>query len=171
VLVAEQGCAQPAANSLAWQEGMALLDDAIANRTPFAFETTLGGTTVCQKIRAACATHDVRIWYCGLASADAHIQRVQRRVAQGGHDIPTEKILECWETSRAHLVELLPWLTELAVFDNSVAVPQGAPVPAPRRVLYFREGVVWYSDSAAALISTPVWAQAIVEKALQLALQ
>jgi len=167
-LVTEQGFTQQAANSLAWQEGMAQLDDALANLAPFAFETTLGGATVRQKIRTACETHDVRIWYCGLSSPDAHIQRVQLRVLQGGHDIPQEKILERWEKSRTNLVELLPYLTELGVFDNSVQVPQGAPIPDPKRILHVNQGALLYPDDPTALASTPEWAQAIVEKALEI---
>jgi len=166
-LVTEQGFTQQAANSLAWQEGMRQLDDALANLAPFAFETTLGGTTVCQKIRAACETHDVRIWYCGLSSPDEHIKRVRLRVLQGGHDIPKEKILERWERSRANLVGLLPYLAELGVFDNSAQVPHGAPVPDPKRILHVHEGALLYPDNVTALASTPAWAQAIVEKAVQ----
>jgi len=168
-LVTEQGFTQQAANSCAWKEGMAQLDEAMANRAPFAFETTLGGATVCRKIRAACETHDVRIWYCGLSSPDAHIQRVQLRVLQGGHDIPKEKIFERWERSRANLVGLLPYLTELGVFDNSAQVPQGVPVPDPKPILHLNEGALLYPDNAITLASTPAWAQAIVEKALELA--
>jgi len=167
-LVTEQGFTQQAANSLAWQEGMRQLDDALANLTPFAFETTLGGATVCQKIRSACETHDVRIWYCGLSSPDVHVNRVRLRVLQGGHDIPTEKILERWEKSRANVVGLLPHLAELGVFDNSTQVPPGAPVPDPKRILHVNRGALLYPDSATALASTPEWAQPIVEKALEL---
>jgi len=155
------------ANALAWKEWMIPLDEAIANRTPFAFETTLGGKTVCLKIRLACETHNVRIWYCGLNSPDEHIKRVRLRVLHGGHDIPKEKIFERWEKSRANLVELLPFLTELSVFDNSAEALQGAPVPDPILILRFNKGRVLYPNSTDALACIPVWAQAIVEKALE----
>ena len=43
-------------------------------------------------ILGATRTHDVILWFCGLASADLHVSRVQARVAAGGHDIPEPKM-------------------------------------------------------------------------------
>jgi len=45
----EHGMAQEQANVEAWQEGMAQLDAALAQKMPFAFETTLGGNAVREK--------------------------------------------------------------------------------------------------------------------------
>jgi len=166
-LMTDSGLSLEQANGMAWQEGMAQLDEALTHHRPFAFETTLGGKTVCKKLKFACASHNVRIWYCGLRTPDMHVARVQFRASRGGHDIPKEKIFERWESSRANLVELLPFLTELGVFDNSVDALPGTPIPEPKRLLHLHEGVLLYPDSAAALVDTPVWAQAIVEKALE----
>jgi len=168
-LVKERRMSQQEANSEAWKEGMAQLDNAVNNHTPFAFETTLGGTTVREKLRAACNTHHVRIWYCGLSSPDLHIKRVQLRVSRGGHDIPIEKIYERWEASKANLIALLPVLTELSVFDNSAEAAPGNPVPNPKHVLHLRNGTLLYPHSAAAIAETPEWAHAIMEKALDVA--
>lgn len=50
------------ANSIAWEQGMALLRTAVANRQDYVFETTLGGDTVTQLLHAAIdAGHDVRV--------------------------------------------------------------------------------------------------------------
>jgi len=155
------------ANSEAWQEGTRQLDETLTRHQPFAFETTLGGTTVCQKIRKACETHHVRIWYCGLSSPEQHIRRVQLRVARGGHAIPTEKILARWQTSRANLVTLLPFLTELSVFDNSRDVHPGEPIPEPKRVLHIKDHSLIYPRTTTLLTDTPEWAQPTVERALQ----
>jgi len=165
-LVDELGLSQPEANSLAWQEGMAQLDEAIAQNKRFAFETTLGGNTVTGKLREACATHNVRIWYCGLYSAELHMARVQLRVARGGHNIPREKIIERWDKSRANLIALMPFLAELSVFDNSRSVKAGQPIPDPVRLLHVKDGLLLYPDNLAALADTPIWAQPIVEQAL-----
>jgi len=169
LLMQERRMSQQEANSVAWQEGMTQLDEAIDNRTPFAFETTLGGTTVREKLRAACDTHQVRIWYCGLSSPELHIKRVQFRVSRGGHNIPTEKIYERWEKSKANLIALLPWLTELSVFDNSAEAEPGKPVPNPRHILHVRDRTLLAPRTPAALADTPEWAYAIMEAALALA--
>jgi len=166
-LVKDLGMLQSEANAKAWAMGMELLDKALAEKRRFAFETTLGGNTVREKLQSACASHKVRIWYCGLSSPELHLERVRFRASRGGHDIPEEKIFERWETSRANLVELLPQLTELGVFDNSTTANPGEPVPEPRRILHFKDGAVVYPAEAAALADTPAWAQAIVERALR----
>src|SRR5690349_6912256 len=63
-LRAATGCDQESANAQAWHEGMRRLDDALAKELNYAFETTLGGTTVTAKILQAAKTHDVLIWFC-----------------------------------------------------------------------------------------------------------
>ena len=68
---------------------------------------------------AASQGFEVRIWYVGLASPDLHIERVRNRVRAGGHDIPESSIRRRWRHSRLNLVQLLPHLTELRVYDNS----------------------------------------------------
>jgi len=168
-LVDELGLSQLEANSLAWQEGMAQLDEAVAQKKRFAFETTLGGNTVRDKLREACQTHHVRIWYCGLHSAELHLARVRLRVARGGHNISQEKIIERWDKSRANLIALMPFIAELGLFDNSASVKVGEPIPDPVRLLHVKEGRMLYPDNLAALAQTPAWAEAIVEQALELA--
>jgi predicted ABC-type ATPase len=51
------------ANSAAWHEGKRLLEEAIAKRSTFAIETTLGGETITGLLlRALAAGIEVRIW-------------------------------------------------------------------------------------------------------------
>jgi len=168
-LVTEFGMSQPDANSAAWIEGMEQLDKALIEKRRFAFETTLGGNTVRNKLRTACETHSVRVWYCGLLTPEMHVARVRFRASRGGHDIPREKIFERWEKSRANLVELLPFLAEISVFDNSITAKPGDPVPEPRKLLHLKDSAILYPDNATSLARTPSWAQAIIEKALELA--
>jgi len=169
VLVTEFSMSQLDANSAAWREGMAQLDNALAEKKRFAFETPLGGNTVRDKLRAACQTHSVRIWYCGLNSPELHVARVHFRASKGGHDIPREKIFERWENARANLIELMPHLAELSVFDNSATAEFGSPVPEPKRLLHLKEGSLLYPDKVGALTETPDWAHASMEKALEVA--
>lgn len=167
ILVREYGLVQQQANSLAWIEGMRRLDEAVANLESFAFETTLGGNTVPEKIRQASATHDVLIWYCGLDTPELHLARVRSRVAQGGHDIPTAKIYERWNNSLFNLISLFPCLNELLVYDNSTQVALGDIIPEPRLLLDYCDGKVQYPCSKDELANTPVWVQPIVEVALE----
>jgi predicted ABC-type ATPase len=66
----------------------------------------------------------VRLIYVLLNSAQLNIERVRLRVAKGGHDVPTDKIVQ----RRARSLEQLPWFLresdEAWLFDNSGASPR-----------------------------------------------
>lgn len=57
--------------------------------------------------------------YVGLKSPELSAERIAKRVRQGGHDVPADRIAARWRRS----IELLPWFAEraneLIVFDNS----------------------------------------------------
>jgi predicted ABC-type ATPase len=167
LMAANPGLDQVKANAMAWHEGRRLLERAIAERKDFAFETTLGGSTMPRLLAEAAAQgFEVRVWYVGLASPDLHIERVRARVQAGGHDIPESSIRRRWRHSRLNLVQLLPHLSELRVYDNSTdADPTAGHAPQPVLVLHLDHGdIVGPQD----LSSTPQWAKPIVAAALKL---
>ena len=167
-LVAASGCDQTTANARAWEESMRRLNEAIAGGHNHAFETTLGGSTVAARIADATETHDVMVWFCGLASADLHVARVRARVEAGGHDIPEARISERYPRALQNLITLMPHLAHLQVYDNSAEVEPGAPIPDPVLVLEMNGGrLTWPSpDDVDALRKTPDWAKPLMEAAL-----
>ena len=59
------------------------------------------------------------------------------------HDIPEDRIRERYDRSRENLIRLLPHLTELRVFDNSVeADPSRGAAPRPLLVLHMLQGEI-----------------------------
>ncbi|MFT4179091.1 MAG: hypothetical protein QM612_06465 [Thermomonas sp.] len=154
------------ANSAAWKEGLRRLEAAIAGGTDYAFETTLGGNTIASKLREAARTHDIAMWFCGLDSPEHHIARVRYRVSRGGHDIPEAKIRERYVASIKNLAALLPRITQLHVYDNSIDATVGAPTPDPRLLLQMEDGQITWPTDAATLRQTPDWAKPILEAAL-----
>lgn len=159
------------ANSAAWHEGKRLLQHAIAERMDHNFETTLGGQSFTRLLKqAAEAGFEVRIWYVGLASPEQHLARVKARVRKGGHDIPEADIRRRFDQSRLQLIQLLPHLTELRVYDNSHdADPHQGKAPKPRLVLHWQAGTVRVPAGAEALAQTPEWAKPVVMGALKAA--
>ena len=154
------------ANIAAWHEGRRLLEKAIAKRLVFAIETTLGGDTIASLLRRALAEGiQVRMWYVALTSPELHIARVRARVAKGGHDIPDKTIRQRYQRSRANLIRLLPNLTELRLFDNSLeADPDAGAAPAPLLVLHMVNGTI---AETCDLSRVPDWAKPIVAAALR----
>jgi predicted ABC-type ATPase len=156
------------ADADAWEAGRRSLEVAIAEGRSYAFETTLGGQTIAHLIRAAAKTHDITILFYGLDSVEHHLARVRQRVLAGGHDIPEERIRVRWEAARSNLIALLPYLTNLQVFDNSQDVALGEPLPNQKLVLWIekRECIQPRRGDIKALAAVPRWAKAIVEAAL-----
>jgi predicted ABC-type ATPase len=156
-----------AANSLAWLEGKRLLEKAISGRLDFILETTLGGDTIPALLRSAADSGlALRIWFVALGSAEDHVARVKARVKQGGHDIPEVKIRQRYDNSRANLIELLPHLTELRVFDNSLeGDPAEGAQPRPMLILHLLDCAIAY---LCPLPEVPNWAKPIVVQALKL---
>jgi predicted ABC-type ATPase len=152
----------------AWRQGSGLLRQAIAERLDFAFETTLGGNTIPRLLAEAAAQGvAIYIWYAGLSSPELHLRRVRSRVRQGGHDIPEDAIRRRYERSRLNLIALLPLLTALRMYDNSVeADPADGATPTPALVLHVERGRIL---NPADLPRAPDWAKPIVAAALKLA--
>jgi predicted ABC-type ATPase len=167
-LVAQTGCGQATANAVAWAEGVRRLDAAVSAPRSYAFETTLGGGTITRRLLAASRTHDVIVWFWGLASPEQHLARVRQRAALGGHDIPEGAIRERWPRARQNLIRLMPHLAHLQVFDNSADVAVGHPVPDPVLVLELAKGrlVRPAGHSLLSLRRIPDWAKPLVEAAL-----
>jgi predicted ABC-type ATPase len=162
-MAASPGLRQRDANAFAWQVGRRRLEAAIADGTAYAFETTLGGETITRLlIEAAIRGAVVRVWFAGLESVEHHIRRVAERVQKGGHDIPESDIRRRWIGSHANLIRLIPHLTALRVYDNSIERdPAAGELPEPRLVLSIEAKRLTYPP-AERLGKTPQWAKPIV---------
>ncbi|AOB33920.1 hypothetical protein AKI39_21395 [Bordetella sp. H567] len=166
-LVRHYGYTQADANIAAWNEGVRRLDCAILAGKSFAFETTLGGQTIVRKLISASTTHDILVWFCGLRDAEQHIARVRLRVAQGGHDIPEDRIRQRCRTSLLNLLALMPSLAQLRVYDNSRDAAIGAAIPDPVLVLALDDGDVAFPATVHEARATPDWAKPLVEAAFE----
>src|SRR6266566_2931943 len=158
---------QEQANSMAWLQGKRLLERAIAKRLHFAFETTLGATTIPTLLaKAAASGFEIHMWYVGLSSPELHIRRVRARVRKGGHDIAEADIRRRYDHSRMNLIQLLPALTTLRIYDNSdEADPAAGKTPVPTLLLDMQRGKIIAPKD---LWQTQDWAKPIVAAALKL---
>ena len=169
LMAANPRLGQTEANSKAWLTGRNLLEKAIAGRLDFAFESTLGGNTMPSMLRAAAQKgFEVNVWFAGLSSPELHLARVKSRVRKGGHDIADADIRRRFHHSRLNLIDLLPYIAALHVFDNSTdADPAAGRAPEPVLVLHMERGKIL---NAADLPQTPDWAKPLVAAALKLSL-
>jgi predicted ABC-type ATPase len=153
------------ANSIAWRQGRRMLERAIDEHLSYNFETTLGGDTIRELLRKAAAQgHAVHVWYVGLDSVALHVARVQLRVSKGGHAIPEQKIRERYESSRLKLIDLLPVLASVRVYDNSFDADPGAgAAPQLQLLLEMVGGAI---QSHCPLTAAPTWVKPILAAAL-----
>lgn len=166
IAAANPGATAVQATSAAWHEGKRLLERAIAERGNFAFETTLGGSTIPSLLaRAIVDGHAVHVWYIALDDPELHVARVAARVARGGHAVPEHDVRRRYDASRHHLIDLMPGLASLHVYDNSRdADPAAGIPPEPRLMLQVERGnVIAHCE----LASAPTWVKPILMTAMK----
>jgi predicted ABC-type ATPase len=166
ILAANPDATPVEANGAAWQQGRRLLERAIDERLDYVLETTLGGETFTGLLENALrAGLEVRVSFVGLSSPVHHLARVAARVAKGGHDIPEATVRYRYDKSREHLVALLPRLTEMKLYDNSLeADPDAGKAPRPRLLLHMVSGRIKRMGDMARV---PDWAKPIVAAAVR----
>jgi predicted ABC-type ATPase len=97
-------------------------DSLFAQRESFVFETVFSdpaGDKLGFLKRAAESGYNVVLCFIGTATAAVSEQRVAMRVSRGGHDVPSEKLLERFPRILANLKTALTELPNVQVFDNN----------------------------------------------------
>ena len=97
------------------------MDAVVTNKKAFAFETTLSGLNYVEKIKKwKKIGYEVILYYLSLPDEEMAVERVQLRVAQGGHDVPVDVIKRRyhrgWKNFLDHYKDIVDtWV----IFDNS----------------------------------------------------
>jgi predicted ABC-type ATPase len=102
------------------------IEDCIAAKQDFAFETTLARRSYLKLIRRLQADHwRVELIYLALPSAEISRLRVAKRVAHGGYNIPEDDIFRRFPLSLHNLFRLFaPLVDQTHCFINSGAQPE-----------------------------------------------
>lgn len=131
-----------------------LREELVRSRASFAFETVFSDP-VGEKLRflkdATAVGYHVVLCFVGLASTDLSEERVAMRVAQGGQDVPSEKLINRFPRTVANLKNAIIDLPHVMVFDNSdLTTPY-------RRLAVFERGKLIEHDA-----QLPTWFAQIV---------
>jgi predicted ABC-type ATPase len=102
---------------------LARMDQLIASRTAFAFETTCAGRGHAALIRRCQKSgYRVTLLFFWLPSPELAITRVAQRVAQGGHGIPVPVIRRRYAAGLRNLLRLYwPMADEGAILDGETS--------------------------------------------------
>jgi predicted ABC-type ATPase len=93
----------------------------IEQRESFVFETVFSdpvGDKLAFLEHAIAAGYQVVPCFIGLAGPETSEQRVAMRVSQGGHDVPTEKLVTRFPRTLANLKAAIQVLPYVLIFDN-----------------------------------------------------
>lgn len=94
----------------------------VRQRVSFAFETVFSDPVGDKlKFLAECASsgYTTAMLFVGLSSAKLSAQRVGMRVSQGGHDVPSDKLVSRFPRTLANLKRAIVQLPHVVVYDNS----------------------------------------------------
>ena len=99
----------------------------IEARRSFSFETVMSHPSKIDILaRAKAAGFYVQLFFVGIDDPQTNIDRVRLRVAQGGHDVPPDKIVPRWHRTMALLHRAIKIADRSFLFDNSAAgIDQG----------------------------------------------
>lgn len=98
------------------------IQELLNHKVDFAIETTLSTRTYINIIsQAKSLGYEVCLLYFWLNSPEMAIQRVAKRVSQGGHNIPTETIKRRYKLGIKYLFDLYAEnVDKLMIMDNSI---------------------------------------------------
>ena len=109
------------------QAADALRRELVRQRESFIFETVLSdpvGDKLAFLKEAAAAGYTVVLCFLGIGSPRVSEERVAMRVSQGGHDVPTEKLISRFPRTLSNLKAAIQTFPHVLIFDNSdLSVP------------------------------------------------
>lgn len=123
----------------------------ITQKESFAFETVMSHPSKLYTMQEAKAEgYKVELVFIATSDPQINVDRVQQRVASGGHDVPADKIVERYNRT----IELLPAAAEIAdkvkIYDNT---------STPERMAEIENGAVTYQAQ-----DLPEWARSVIDK-------
>lgn len=118
--LADQGLSRAELDIRAGRIMLERIDDLAHASADFIFETTLATRSYAPKIAGwRERSYSVSLIYLRLASADAAVERVRKRIAAGGHGIPEEVIRRRFEKSMTYFETVYkPLVDEWYVRDS-----------------------------------------------------
>lgn len=93
----------------------------VGQRESFGFETVFSdpvGDKLTFLTDAAAQGYTVVLCFIGISGPDVSEQRVAMRVSQGGHDVPSEKLVSRYPRTLANLQAAIRELPHVWIFDN-----------------------------------------------------
>lgn len=96
----------------------------LKNKEDFCFETVLSTPRNLNLLRRAKKLgYFIRCYYVLTVDPYINVYRVKSRVAEGGHDVPVEKIIERYDKALAQVCDVVEIADICHIYDNSTEQP------------------------------------------------
>jgi predicted ABC-type ATPase len=134
-------------------------DACIEAQRSFSFETVMSHPSKIDILaRAKAAGFFVQLFFVGIDDPKTNVDRVGLRVAQGGHDVPFDKIVTRWFRTMNLLGSAIKFADRSFLFDNSAfGVDQ-----SPKMVLALARRVDGSVEASLRIESPPAWVRQYV---------
>lgn len=97
----------------------------LGNCNKFTFETVMSHPSKLDFIlRAQEMKYKVYLYFVSLSDPALNQSRVKQRVIEGGHDVPSEKIISRYYKTMELLIEAIKLVDKAYIFDNSYSEPK-----------------------------------------------
>jgi predicted ABC-type ATPase len=98
-----------------------LREDCLRQRRSLAYETVFSTPGRLEFIaRATDAGYFIRLFFVGTEDPAINVRRVAQRVREGGHDVPTDKIIARHARAMANLAKAITLVDRAYVYDNTL---------------------------------------------------
>lgn len=149
----------------AQQAADTLREEYIKSKLSFSFETVMSHPSKLDVLdRARHAGFFVQVFFIGVENPQTNVERVALRVAQGGHDVPLDRIEPRWRRSMGLAAEAILRSDEAFVFDNSDTEFSGA---VPRLVLRWKHDRIKNERYWGETPPTPDWVTKYISNRLR----
>lgn len=110
--------------------------ECVQHKKPFLYETVMSHPSKVQLMKTATnagmASH---LAFVALSDPSVNVERVAERVHQGGHDVPTDKVVSRYERTLSHLPDAMRAVKSGEVWDNTTEPVRFACIDNSRQVV------------------------------------
>ena len=111
---------EPTAQVLAGKKLLQLQKECLANEVSFNQETTLSGQTIFNTIKKAKGLgYTIHLRYVGVATPEIAKQRVEQRIARGGHGVSEGTVERRFSVSKKNFLKIYPLCDSIIIYDNT----------------------------------------------------
>lgn len=102
------------------REAVRLIRQYLEEGISFNQETTLTGRGIVNNVKTAKEKgYEIHLYYVGLENVDIALQRIEKRVREGGHGITARDVVRRYGNSFENLSVILKYCDKVALYDNS----------------------------------------------------